>query len=110
MSKPFDRAQPSGRRERVTKIVLLRRYIFLGETATRILGLYEPVTCAGGVLGADKDRAKSTAIRGRCAACKGGCPGMWCKSKFLRAAGASAGKRVVLAQFSVRDVAEGLSV
>lgn len=43
-------------------------------------------------------------------AVKGDCPGMCCKDKFLRVAGASAGKRVLLAQFSVRDVAEDLSV
>ena len=43
------------------KPMLLCGYIFLGETTTRIFGLYEPVMCAG-VLGADKKRAKSTAI------------------------------------------------
>ena len=37
----------------------------------------------------------------------GDCPRMGCKDKFLRLAGASAGKRVLLAQFSVRDVGPG---
>ena len=35
---------------------------------------------------------------------------MGCKDKFLRVAGPSAAKRVLLARFSVRDVAEDLSV